>query len=90
LLLPLVVLLALTADLLAFLFGSVGRAVVSWAGLFTVVGLVGGLLIGGEAVAVLPVVMGVAGLFVGLVLGFLCGPIFRGLPEYFDRDLSGR
>ncbi len=89
-LLPFVVLVALSADLLAFLFGSVGRAVVSWTVLFIGVGLVVGLLIGGEAVTVLPVVMGVTGLLVGLVLGILCGRIFRGLPDYFDRHLSGR
>lgn len=90
LLLPFIVLLALTADLLAFLFGGVGRATVSWTALFVVLGFVLGLVIGREAVAVLPVTMGVTGVLLGVVLGFLCGPIFQRLPERLDRYFSAR
>lgn len=85
LILPFVVLVALSADLLAFLFGGVGRAAVSWTLLFVVGGVVLGVVVGGDAVLVMPLMMGVAGLLLGLVLGFLCGRIFRHLPEFFDR-----
>jgi hypothetical protein len=87
LLLPFIVLLALTADLLAFLFGGVVRATISWTAIFVVLGFILGLLVGGEAMTVMPLMMGVAGFLLGLVLGFLCGPIFQSLPEHFDRDL---
>ncbi len=87
LLLPFFVLLALGADLLAFLFGSVLRAIVSWSLLFTLLGLVLGLSIGGDAVLVMPVMAGVVGVLLGAVLGFLTGPIFRELPSHLDRKL---
>jgi hypothetical protein len=86
LLLPFLVLLALTADLLAFLFGGIGRATVSWTAIFVVIGFVLGLDVGGESVTVAPLVFGVTGLLLGLTLGFLCGPIFRRLPEHLDRE----
>jgi hypothetical protein len=86
LLLPFMFLLALIADLLAFLFGGVGRATVSWTLIFVVLGLVLGLVIGGEAVTVLPLTMGVTGLILGFTLGILCGPIVREMPEFMDRE----
>lgn len=86
-LLPFGVLLALSAELLAFLFGGIVRATISWTVLFVAIGLVLGIVVGGEGIAVLPVVMGVTGLLLGVTLGFLCGPIFRGLPVSFDREI---
>jgi hypothetical protein len=88
LLLPVLIFIAMTADILAACFGSVLRAVVSWTALFLAGGLIIGLVIGGDSLVVMPLVMGVTGLLLGLVLGFLCGPIFRDLPEDMDRKLG--
>jgi hypothetical protein len=85
LLMPFVVLLALSADLLALLLGGMVRATLSCTVSFVVVGIVLGYVVGGDAVAILPAVLGVAGLLLGIVVGFLCGPIFRSLPEQIDR-----
>ncbi len=88
LLLPFSVLIALAADLLAFLFGSLGRATVSWTAIFLVLGLVLGLIVGGEALVLAPVMFGVVGLLVGATLGFLCAPIFQGLPDRLDQAIG--
>jgi hypothetical protein len=90
LLLPAAVLLALTADLLAFLFGGLVRAAVSWTAIFALVGLALGVFVGGEGLTVFPLMMAAGGLLLGLVLGFLCGPIFRELPAQLDRQLAAR
>ncbi len=89
LLLPFFVLFALTADLLAFLFGGMGRAIVSWTAIFALLGLALGLFVGGEAIAVLAITFGAGGFLLGLTLGFLCGPIFQKLPERLDQQLNG-
>src|SRR5262249_44746543 len=87
-LLPFILLLALSADVLAFMFGGFIRATVSWALLFMVLGLVLGLSIGGDSVLVMPVMAGLVGMLLGALLGFLLGPIFRELPTQLDRKLS--
>jgi hypothetical protein len=84
-LLPFILLLALLADVLAFLFGGFARATVSFAALFAAGGCILGLVSGGRQAAVfLSLLMGATGLILGLVVGLLCGRIFRELPDQFD------
>jgi hypothetical protein len=87
LLLPFIVLVALLGDLLVLLFGGGGRATLSLTALFALLGFVLGR--GGEGVIVLPIAMGMVGLFVGGLLWLLFGSTLRELrEEHFDQDLS--
>ncbi len=87
-----VILLAVSAEALAWALGGTLRAMLSFGVLCFGLGLVMDVVLSAAAgrpgdPMMIGLTAGAGGAFAGLVVGFLAGPIFRELPAQLDREL---